>query len=69
MEGALKRNTSLLGCAIWQESAQVSDPIQIDLLCDEAIDVAGFMKDHVVQAELNERGNYGENLESYLYFC
>ena len=47
------------GCGARQESAQVTDPAQVDQLCDEAVDVAGFIRDHVVQAELNERGNYG----------
>lgn len=37
----------------------MTDAAQVERLCDEALDVAGFMRDHVVQAELNERGNYG----------
>lgn len=53
-----------LCCGVRQESAQVTDPAQIDQLCDEAVDVAGFIRDHVVQAELNERGNYGAHLDS-----
>lgn len=42
-----------------QECAHVTDPAEIDKLCDEAMDAAKFMRDMVVQAKLNERGNYG----------
>ena len=41
-----------------QAAAAVVDPAQIDALCDEALDAAGFLRDHVVQAQLNDRGNY-----------
>ena len=46
-----------------QESAQVTEPAQVEQLCDEAVDVAGFIRGHVVQAQLNERGNYGASFE------
>ena len=37
----------------------MTDPAQIDKLCAEGRDAARFLTQYVVQAELNERGNYG----------
>ena len=45
-----------------QASAGVSDPAAVDKLCAEGRDAATFLAQYVVQAELNERGNYGEQL-------
>jgi hypothetical protein len=45
-----------------QASAGVSDPAAVDKLCAEGRDAAKFLTQYVVQAELNERGNYGEQL-------
>ena len=42
-----------------QASAGVSDPAAVDKLCAEGRDAAKFLTQYVVQAELNERGNYG----------
>ena len=38
----------------------MSDPAALDKLCAEGRDAATFLTQYVVQAELNERGNYGE---------
>ena len=45
-----------------QASAGVSDPAAVEKLCAEGRDAAKFLTQYVVQAELNERGNYGEQL-------
>ncbi len=45
--------------AFTQECKDVRDPTEIDRLCDEALDAAKFLKETIVQAKLNERGNYG----------
>lgn len=42
-----------------QECASVSDPTEVERLCDEAMDAAKFLREMIVQAKLNERGNYG----------
>ena len=42
-----------------QGSSGVTDPAEIDKLCAEGRDAAKFLTQYVVQAELNERGNYG----------
>lgn len=47
----------------FQECAHVTDPAEIDKLCDDAMDAAKFMRDMVVQAKLNERGNYAMQVE------
>ena len=44
-----------------QGSAGVTDPAAIDKLCAEGRDAAKFLTQYVVQAELNERGNYGRH--------
>lgn len=46
-----------------QASAAVTDPAEVDKLCAEGMDAANFLTTYVVQAELNERGNYGVFLE------
>ena len=42
-----------------QGSSGVTDPAEIDKLCAEGRDAAKFLTQYVVQAELNDRGNYG----------
>ena len=52
-----------------QESASVTDPQEVDRLCGEAHEAAEFLKSFVVQAALNERGNFGEyKHDSYQMF-
>ena len=48
-------------CCAVQGSSGVTDPAEIDKLCAEGRDAAKFLTQYVVQAELNERGNYGEH--------
>ena len=43
-----------------QGSSGVTDPAKIEKLCAEGRDAAKFLTQYVVQAELNERGNYGK---------
>jgi len=43
-----------------QGSSGVTDPAEIEKLCAEGRDAAKFLTQYVVQAELNERGNYGK---------
>lgn len=47
-------------CAI-QGYSGVTDLVEIDKLCAEGRDAAKFLTQYVVQAELNDRGNYGEH--------
>lgn len=51
-----------ISCCAVQSSSGVTDPAEIDKLCAEGRDAAKFLTQYVVQAELNERGNYGEHL-------
>ena len=43
-----------------QEARHVSDPSRIKQLVEEAQEAADFIRTAVVQAKLNDRGNYGE---------
>lgn len=45
-----------------QESADVHQPAEIDRLCEDALDAAKFLRETIVQAKLNERGNYGASM-------
>lgn len=47
-----------------QESAQLSQQEDIDKSIAEAHEAADFLRQFVVQAELNERGNFGKQLEA-----
>ena len=42
-----------------QATADVTDPHAIEMLCAEGRDAADFLMQNVVQAQLNDRGNYG----------
>ena len=48
-----------LGWHAVQGSSSVTDPAEIEKMCAEGRDAAKFLTQYVVQAELNERGNYG----------
>ena len=45
-----------------QELSDVTDPGTLEKLYSEGHDAADFLTQNVVQAELNDRGNYGEAL-------
>ncbi|CAL5221847.1 g4107 [Coccomyxa viridis] len=49
----------------FQGSSGVTDPAEIDKLCAEGRDAARFLTQYVVQAELNERGNYAMSVEPH----
>lgn len=49
----------LLVCDL-QSAAGVTDPDEIDKLCEEGRDAAQFLTQYVVQAKLNDRGNFGK---------
>ncbi|CAK0779825.1 hypothetical protein CVIRNUC_004863 [Coccomyxa viridis] len=49
----------------FEASAGVSDPAAVDKLCAEGRDAAKFLTQYVVQAELNERGNYAMSVEPH----
>ena len=42
--------------------ADVTDPDIIEKLCAEGRDAADFLTQNVVQAKVNDRGNYGGQL-------
>lgn len=42
-----------------QAAAGVADPTEVARLCAEGEEAADFLRTYVVQARLNERGNYG----------
>lgn len=44
-----------------QSAAGVTDPDEIDKLCAEGRDAAQFLTQYVVQAKLNDRGNFGRS--------
>ena len=46
-------------CAALQSAAGVTEPEEIEKLCAEGRDAANFLGQYVVQAQLNERGNFG----------
>ena len=48
-----------------QGMAGVTDPSAIKKLCAEGRDAADFLMQNVVQAQLNDRGNYGRRLGAY----
>ena len=43
----------------WQAAAAEADPSAVARLCAEGEEAADFIRTYVVQARLNERGNYG----------
>ena len=43
----------------WQAAAAEADPTAVARLCAEGEEAAHFIRTYVVQARLNERGNYG----------
>lgn len=44
---------------LWQAAAGEADPTAVARLCAEGEEAADFIRTYVVQARLNERGNYG----------
>jgi hypothetical protein len=52
-----------------QAAASVTDPAEVEKLCNEGMDAANFLTTYVVQAELNERGNYGAPVTLQLLLC
>ena len=49
---------SSMACC-WQAAAGEADPTAVARLCAEGEEAADFISTYVVQARLNERGNYG----------
>ncbi|BDA43747.1 probable mitochondrial zinc maintenance protein 1, mitochondrial [Coccomyxa sp. Obi] len=49
----------------FQSAAGVTDPDEIDKLCAEGRDAAQFLTQYVVQAKLNERGNFAMAVEPH----
>lgn len=45
-----------------QESRAETDPDKLRVLIEGGKDAADFLKTYVVQAKLNDRGNYGESV-------
>lgn len=50
----------LISCSI-QESKKENNVDKQNVLLDEAKEAEEFIKTYVVQAKLNERGNFGES--------
>lgn len=46
----------------WQEAAGLTDAAEVQKRVAEAQEAADFIRTNVVQAQLNERGNFGESL-------
>ena len=49
-----------------KDNKELGDPSALPGMVAEAYDAAEFIRTHVVQAEVNEKGNYGEYLLSFL---
>ena len=52
--------TSISVMRLWQAAAGEADPTAVARLCAEGEEAADFIRTYVVQARLNERGNYGD---------
>jgi len=53
--------------AEFQKQAGETDPDRVAMLVADAVDTAQFMRSNVVQAQLNERGNYEMSVDPELH--
>ena len=49
----------------FEDNRQVADESSLPVMIADAYDAAEFIKTHVVQAELNESGNYAMKVEDH----
>ncbi|KAK9914943.1 hypothetical protein WJX75_002676 [Coccomyxa subellipsoidea] len=49
----------------FKSAAGVTEPEEIEKLCAEGRDAANFLGQYVVQAQLNERGNFAMSVEPH----